>query len=241
MFGFRGNSFRVKYISKNPPSPQENKVRAQKVIALLEEATKHMRPSLTSQIIDLYGRDPFLILISCLLSLRARDSSTITICERLFSHIRTPQALSQLSITQIEHLIYPVNFYKRKAAVLHDIAGDLLERFNGVVPRTEQELLSLPGVGRKTAALVLGTGFGIPALCVDIHVHRISNRLGLVSTTKTIDTERELKKIIPQNQWIEINRLLVIWGQNICVPLSPKCSACVLLPICPQIGVIRHR
>lgn len=219
----------------------ERKLRAQKVIALLEQATKSMRPPLTDLIIEKYGRKPYLILISCLLSLRARDTSTIHICDRLFSRIQSPEALVLLSQEELEKLIYPVTFYHRKAAILHSVSQELLERFDGNVPNTEKALLSISGIGRKTAALVLGHAFGIPALCVDIHVHRISNRLGLVHTTRTIDTETELKKIIDRKYWIAFNRLLVIWGQNICVPISPRCSSCILLPLCLQNGVTRHR
>jgi endonuclease III len=222
-------------------SIHERKLRAQKIIALLEEATKNMRPPLTNQIVDLYGRDPYLILISCLLSLRARDTSTIHVCERLFAQVKTPAAMVALSLDQIEHLIYPVNFYRRKAAVLKSVSLVLLEQFNGKVPSDKKALLSISGIGPKTAALVLGHAFGIPAICVDIHVHRISNRLGLIQTTRTIDTERELELVIPQDKWIVYNYLLVTWGQNVCVPVSPLCNSCVLLPICPQVGVIRHR
>ena len=141
----------------------------------------------------------------------------------------------------IEKLIYPTGFYRKKAALLHEVSQDLIERFKGKVPKTEQELLSINGVGRKTANLVLGVAFDIPAICVDTHVHRVSNRLGLVKTKTVDETEIALKKILPPEYWVEYNHLLVVWGQNICVPISPKCSQCAIAQLCPRIGVTRSR
>jgi endonuclease III len=222
-------------------APTERKSRILKGISLLEQATEGMLPPLIDLIVKEYGKDPFLILISCLLSLRARDTFTITICHRLFAHIRTPEELVKLSIEELQTLLRPLNFYRKKAFVLHEVCTELLNRFNGKVPQTEEELLSLKGVGRKTATLVLGQAFDIPAICVDTHVHRVSNRLGWVQTTKPQDTEEELKKVVPRDKWIKLNYLLVVWGQNICVPISPLCSRCVLFSLCPKIGVTKRR
>lgn len=212
-----------------------------KVIAIAEKATAHMEQPMISKIIQAYGKNPFLILISSLLSLRAKDSTTFLVCKELFKLAKTPQELLKIPIDQLEQLIFATGFYKRKAHLLHQVSKDLIERFDSKVPSTEEELLSIKGVGRKTANLVLGQAFSIPAICVDTHVHRISNRLGWVSTKSPQETEIELKKIVPQDKWIKINHLLVSWGQNICVPISPFCSRCPLSPLCPKIGVKKKR
>jgi endonuclease III len=222
-------------------SLEERKARVAKGIALLEKATEGMEPPLITHIIKEYGKDPFLILISCLLSLRARDTFTITICRKLFARVRTIQELLKLSIPELQEMLYPLNFYKKKAYVLHSVCRELIERFHGEVPPNEEELLSLKGVGRKTATLVLGQAFDIPAICVDTHVHRVSNRLGWVESTKPEETEKQLMEVVPHNKWIALNNLLVMWGQNICVPISPFCSKCVLFDICPKIGVTKIR
>jgi len=179
-----------------------------------------------SKIVDTYGKDPFLILISCLLSLRTRDTVTLPVSLKLFSYARTPTDLLKIPVSQLEKIIYPVGFYKRKSKLLHEISKELIERFDGKVPSNEADLLSLKGVGHKTAALVLGEAFGIPAICVDTHVHRISNLLGLVHTKTPEQTEIELKKILPKKYWIEWGRLLVKWGQN-----TPRSSLISRLPI----------
>lgn len=215
--------------------------RALKIIAILRQATQGMVEPASATIVAEYGRDPFLVLISCLLSLRTKDTVSLPASQRLFVYARTPEQILALPLVEIQKVIYPVGFYRRKASTLQSVSQDLIQRFNGKVPETEAELLSLKGVGRKTANLVLGEGFGKPAICVDTHVHRISNRLGLVTTTNPDDTESELKKILPPEYWTEYNSLLVMWGQNICVPLSPLCSKCPLFNLCPQVGVTRRR
>ncbi len=211
------------------------------VIEILRTTTKSMPKPMVVTIIDEIGRDPFVILISCLLSLRTRDTLTLPVCRQLFSRAISPQQLLNISLSELERLIYPVGFYHQKAKLLHQISRDILERFHGIVPQTEKELLSIKGIGRKTAALVLGEAFGIPALCVDTHVHRISNRLGIIKTKNPSQTERALKNILPAEYWIEWNRLLVTWGQNICVPISPFCSKCAIFNYCERIGVTRNR
>ncbi len=208
---------------------------------LLREATKGMTPTLTQSLIKKYGRDPFIILISCLLSLRARDTMTLPVSLILFERARTPEELLKIPLNELEELLYPLGFYHKKAQVIRSASLELLTRFKGKVPHTEEELLSIKGVGHKTANLILGSAFEIPAICVDTHVHRLANRLGWVQTTHPDDTERELKRLVPQEYWIELNTCLVLWGQNVCVPLSPKCSQCVLNPLCPKVGVTRSR
>lgn len=192
-------------------------------------------------IVDEYGKEPYLVLISCLLSLRTKDTVSWPASRRLFCRATTPSQMLALPIHEIESLIYPVGFYRRKAALMHKVSQDLLNRFGGGVPNTQEELLSLPGIGIKTANLVLAVAFDIPAICVDTHVHRISNRLGLVQTKTVEETERELKLVIPQELWAEYARLMVIWGQNICVPVSPFCSRCAISDLCPKVGVGKRR
>lgn len=219
----------------------DQRTRAIKIIHILEQATKSMVEPASSSIIKQYGRDPFLVLISCLLSLRTKDTTSLPASTRLFEYARTPEQLLAIPIVQIEKIIYPVGFYKRKARVLHYVSATLIERFNSQVPNTAEQLMSIKGIGPKTANLVLGEGFGIPAICVDVHVHRISNRLGLVATDTVEQTERALKEILPSEYWILYNHLLVKWGQNICVPISPFCSKCPLSDLCPKVGVKKRR
>ena len=219
----------------------DKKERALAIIKILRKATKGMEQPASSAIVEQYGRDPYLILISCLLSLRTKDTVSLPASQRLFEHAKTPHQMLDLPIASIEKLIYPTGFYHRKARLLQAVSRDLLDRFNGKVPADLEQLLSIKGVGRKTANLVLGVAFEIPAICVDTHVHRVSNRLGLVKTKTTDETEIELKKILPPEYWIEYNSLMVQWGQNICVPISPKCSQCAIAKLCPRIGVTIHR
>jgi len=192
-------------------------------------------------IVEEFGKDPFLVLTGCMLSLRTKDSVSLPASQRLFQIAKTPQEILELPIKKIEKIIYPVGFYREKAKSLHAVSKKILQDFGGKVPNNEKDLLSLKGVGRKTANLVLGEGFGIPAICVDTHVHRIANRLGLVKTKKPEETEKELKKILPKKYWIEFNTLMVKWGQNICVPISPFCSRCAISQLCPKIGVTKSR
>ncbi len=165
-------------------------------------------------IIAEYGKNPFLILISCLLSLRARDVVTIHACRTLFSRIRTPQELATMPREELEKIIYKTGFYQNKARTLQAVSIALIKHHDAQVPATEAELLALPGVGQKTANLVLGLAFDTPAICVDTHVHRISNLWGIVHTKTPDETEKELKKSIPRDHWIIWNRLLVMLGQN---------------------------
>ena len=218
---------------------QKERVRA--IIRILQIATKGMVEPAATSIVKKYGRNPFLVLISCILSLRTKDATSLAASIRLFEHAKTPQTLIALPQKTIEKLIYPTGFYRQKTRQILAITALLIEKYNGHVPSTEDELLALPGVGPKTTALVLSVGFEIPAICVDTHVHRVSNRLGLVATKNVSETEQQLKQLLPKKYWSEFNSLMVMWGQNICVPISPKCSICPLLPLCPQIGVTRHR
>ncbi len=211
------------------------------VLALLKKATVSLHKPMSVMLVELYGRDPFLILISCLLSLRARDPVTFEVSKKLFARVRTPEQLLQMPLHELEELFYPLGFYRKKAQVVVEVSRVLITRFGGHVPSNEADLLSIKGVGRKTANLVRGEAFGIPALCVDTHVHRLSNRLGWVKTKTPEQTERELQKIVPKDEWISLNHLFVMWGQNVCLPVSPWCSRCVLNSLCPKVGVTKKR
>lgn len=213
-------------------------------IALIISRIKHAMRNLPDPSVTLVGKkfkSPFLVLISCLLSLRTRDTLTLPICERLFPQVSTIDGFLKLTPQQIEKLIYPVGFYKTKARAILSICKDLKERYNNTVPSEIDELLTLQGVGRKTANLVLTEGFGKLGMCVDTHVHRISNRFGYIKTKNAEETEFALRKKLPQKYWIEYNALLVTWGQNICAPISPWCSKCPVNTICDRVGVHQSR
>ena len=182
--------------------------------------------------------DPFQILISALLSARTQDATTLAASTRLFARARTPQAMTTLSVRQIEKLIYPVSFYRNKAVFVRDTSRRLLRDFRGRVPPTLQELMTLPGVGRKTANLVMILAFrSADNICVDIHVHRIANRLGWVRTRTPEETEQALYAAIPKRWWPVINLYLVTWGQNVCRPVYPRCRECAIVADCRRIGV----
>jgi endonuclease III len=184
---------------------------------------------------------PFQILISTIISLRTRDPVTLSSSERLFDVAPDPQSVLKMETSKISELIYPAGFYKRKAENIKQISEILLNKYKGLVPQNLENLLELPGVGRKTANLTLGLSFGIPALCVDTHVHRIPNRMGWVRTETPEKSEFALVKILPEKYWIEINELLVAFGQTVCTPVSPKCSECPFQDGCPRIGVGKSR
>lgn len=186
-------------------------------------------------------RDPFRILIACILSLRTQDTTTGPAAARLFALAATPEAMLRLTPARIERAIYPVGFYRTKARVIRAICRDLLRRFDGRVPDTIEALLTLKGVGRKTANLVVTMGFGKPGICVDTHVHRISNRLGYVRTRTPTETEMALRARLPVRYWIGYNDLLVGFGQNVCTPISPRCSVCPVRDLCRRVGVTTSR
>jgi endonuclease-3 len=184
--------------------------------------------------------DPFQILIGTLLSARTQDATTAAASARLFARAPTPQAMLKLTVRQIEKLIYPVSFYRHKAKHVKETCRMLLDRFGGVVPRTMEELLMLPGVGRKTANLVLILAFKSDRnICVDTHVHRISNRLGWVRTKTPDETEQALYEATDRRWWPIVNLYLVTWGQNVCRPVYPRCGECVIARWCPRVGVTK--
>ncbi|MGA1820135.1 MAG: endonuclease III domain-containing protein [Thermoplasmatota archaeon] len=204
-----------------------------------EEYPRYRMPIVTELVQT--GKDPYKVLISCLLSLRTKDEVTARAQERLFRVAGTPGEMVELEEARIEELIYPVGFYKNKARVLKEVSRTLIGEYGGRVPDDLDELLKLKGVGRKTANLVITMGYDKPGICVDTHVHRISNRLGYVRTRSPEETEMALREKLPPEHWIEINDLLVTWGQNVCKPISPLCSACVVNDLCERVGVERSR
>jgi endonuclease-3 len=181
------------------------------------------------------------VLISCILSLRTKDQTTLDAAKRLFKIAPSCPDMVKLNKSRIERLIYPVGFYRTKAAVILDASRRILKDFSGRVPNNRDLLLGFKGVGRKTANLVLGLGYNIPAICVDTHVHRISNRLGWVNTRIPEETEAALVRIIPRREWIALNTTLVAFGQNICLPVSPFCSRCRISRFCVKKGIKRSR
>ncbi|MDR3019771.1 MAG: endonuclease III [Treponema sp.] len=185
--------------------------------------------------------DPWAVLVSTIISLRTKDEVTLVASERLLKKAKTPALLHDMKEAVIEKLIYPAGFYRNKTTSLKKIAKILLEQYDGKVPSTMDKLLALPGVGRKTANLVLVEAFDIPAICVDIHVHRISNRCGWLESKTPDDTEMILREILPGKYWKRINYLLVLYGQRVCRPVSPFCSQCVIRKYCERSGVVKAR
>ena len=208
-------------------------------------------PQLTKQVRSLHipwvdqmsagDRDPFKILISCILSLRTQDKTTAEASQRLFQLARTPEAMSKLSVERIQKAIYPVGFYRVKARRIKDLGKEIAKKYNGKVPGTIEDLLPLKGVGRKTANLVVTLGYDQPGICVDTHVHRITNRWGLIDTKNPTQTEFALREILPLRYWKKLNGYLVAFGQGICKPISPLCSQCKIRPSCARVGVGRSR
>jgi len=208
------------------------------VMRALARAIDNLALPAVEKIAEESQEDPFEVLISTMLSAQTRDAVTAAASARLFRAARTPRTMAKLTEKQIEKLIYPVSFYRHKATHVKETCRMLVERFRGRVPATMDELLMLPGVGRKTANLVLILSFkSLKNICVDTHVHRISNRLGWVRTRTPEETEQALYKGTRKRWWPFINLYLVTWGQNVCRPLYPRCGACVIREHCPQIGV----
>ena len=214
--------------------------RIAQIIALLEEEAKTWEVPIVTQYAD-DKKGPFTILISTLLSLRTKDEVTEAASKRLFLLADSPESMVSLTAEAIEKAIYPVGFYRNKARSIIAVCRDLIERFQSRVPDTIEELLTLKGVGRKTANLVVTLGYGKEGICVDTHVHRISNRLGYVATRAPDETEFALRGKLPRSYWIRYNTLLVAFGRTICRPVSPLCSRCVIYQDCDRVGVQHHR
>lgn len=212
------------------------------VLSLMKSHNKDFLVPSVTEISHVTNHNPFHVLMSCLISLRTKDAVTIEASKRLFAVADTPEKLLRLPSPRLERLIYPAGFYKTKARRMKEICRILLEQHRGKVPSHLDDLMKLPGVGRKTATITLVYGFGskdyIPA---DVHVHVIANRLGWVSTKRPEDTEQGLMRLVPRRYWPDLNDLFVQFGQNICVTISPRCSACKVRPYCKRVGVTRSR
>ncbi len=206
----------------------------------LGKAIKGLDEPAVEKIAEEQQEDPFQVLIATMLSAQTRDPVTAEASRRLFKVARTPRTMARLSTAEIEKLIYPVSFYRNKAVHVKEACQQLVERFGGRVPGTMEELLTLPGVGRKTANLVLilahRSGDNI---CVDTHVHRISNRLGWVDTRTPEETEHALYRVVDRRWWPVVNLYMVTWGQNVCRPVYPLCGSCAIADLCPRIGVTK--
>jgi len=211
-----------------------------KIISILKREVKKFPVPAVGQI-AIETADPFRILIACLLSLRTRDEVTEAASDRLFQRADTPQKMIALHHDQIEKAIYPVSFYRNKTGQIIELSKILLQRYGGNVPKEMNDLLALPGVGRKTANLVLTVAFQKYGICVDTHVHRISNRLGFIKTKTAEESEMALYAKLPKRYWITYNDILVPYGQFICRPVSPYCSRCKILDLCDKVGVTTSR
>ncbi|MBN2119726.1 MAG: endonuclease III [Candidatus Omnitrophica bacterium] len=211
-----------------------------RIFKLIERQVKGLNVPWVTKVSD-KDKDPYKVLISCILSLRTKDKTTAEASGRLFAKVSNPGQMLKLSGRDIARLIYPVGFYRNKAKVILSLSKDIIDTYKGKVPSSLEKLLGLKGVGRKTANLVLGLSYGVSSICVDTHVHRISNRLGWVATKKPLETEQELMKIMPEKYWIRLNTVFVAFGQNICLPVSPFCGKCRAKKLCPRKKVERHR
>ncbi len=211
------------------------------VLKAIGKAIRSMEEPAVEKIAEETHDDPFRVLIATLLSAQTKDAVTAGASARLFKVAHTPKTMAVLTVARIERLIYPVSFYRTKARHVKQACRQILDDFGGVVPRTMEELLTLAGVGRKTANLVLILSHASQDnICVDTHVHRISNRLGWVKTRTPDQTEQALYRVVPRKWWPDVNLYLVTWGQNVCKPVYPRCRACVVSALCPRKGVTRE-
>jgi endonuclease-3 len=211
------------------------------VLKSIGRAIRSLEEPAVEKIAEETQEDPFQVLIATMLSAQTKDAVTAAASDRLFKVASTPKAMAALPVGRIERLIYPVSFYRNKARHVKETCRQLLARYGGHVPDTMEELLTLPGVGRKTANLVLILSHASRNnICVDTHVHRISNRLGWVKTKTPDQTEQALYKVVPRKWWADVNLYLVTWGQNVCKPVYPRCRACVASTMCPRLGVTKE-
>ncbi|KRT65290.1 MAG: DNA-(apurinic or apyrimidinic site) lyase, endonuclease III [Candidatus Dadabacteria bacterium CSP1-2] len=211
-----------------------------KIVRILSKETPKWDAPIVTLTAETY-HDPFRVLISTILSLRTQDTTTAKVSKRLFELADNPQDMLKLSVKVIEKVIYPIGFYKTKARTIRYLCRELIDKYKSRVPDDLDELLKLKGVGRKTANLVVTLGYGKAGICVDTHVHRISNRLGYIKTKTPLETEMLLRKKLPKKYWIEYNDLLVSFGQHLCRPISPWCSVCPIESYCDKVGVDKSR
>jgi len=213
-----------------------NKIFLKKIFVELDKIVPTLQVPV-AELIKSRGADPFRILIITILSARTKDSLLVKKIPDIFENIGDLESLESISLKRLEKILYPIGFYKTKARHLKQLVTILKQDFDGRIPDTIEDLITLPGVGRKTANLVLNTAFGKPAICVDVHVHRISNRLGLVKTNSPFETEMKLRESLPKIYWNKINHYFVAYGQSICKPLNPSCSSCSLKKYCTYASI----
>ncbi len=218
----------------------EKNVDISRIYKILNKEVKEYKVPVVD-LIKIKTQSHFKVLVATILSARTKDETTIKVCERLFSKIKEVNDFEKLSESEIEKLIYPVGFYKTKAKYLKKLPRVLKEEFNGKIPSEIDDLLKLPGVGRKTANLVRSVGFKKPAMAIDVHCHRIFNRLGYIKTKNPYETEMILRNKLPKKYWEKINSLFVAFGQHLCRPVSPYCSKCPIIDYCNQVGVDKKR
>ena len=219
---------------------KEKRTNIEKIIRILRKYVQNL-PVPIVELIEAQTKDPFKVLITTILSARTKDETTTRVVLKLFKKIKKLEDLDKYTVKEIEKLIYPVGFYKNKAKYLKELPKKIEELFEGKIPSTIDELIKLPGVGRKTANLVVAVAFQKPAICVDVHVHRITNRLGYVKTKTPLETEMKLREILPKKHWMTYNTYMVAFGQHTCRPISPKCSQCPIEKYCEKIGVKTKR
>jgi endonuclease-3 len=228
-------------VSVRAPVPVPGTITVRRMSAVLSRVAKHLRGSEQSLAVTKQKRDPFRVLVACLISLRTKDEVTDVAAPRLLAVAPTPAKLAKTPVRRIEKLIFPAGFYRTKARVLRALGETLVSEHDSRVPDTIDGLVALHGVGRKTANLVVTLGYGKPGICVDVHVHRISNRLGFVRTRSPNETETALRRRLPRRWWLDVNDLLVAFGRSICTPVSPWCSRCPVRGLCLRVGVGRTR
>lgn len=207
-----------------------------KIYKALEKQFKSY-PAPVVDLIEAQTKDPFKILVTTMLSARTKDQTTSEVAHRLFETVNKPADLNKYTVEELEKMVYPVGFFRNKARYLKELPKVLKKEFNSIIPEEIDNLIKLPGVGRKTANLVRTIAFKKPAICVDVHVHRICNRFGYIKTKTPFETEMALRGKLPKKYWININSYLVAFGQNHCTPLNPKCSTCTIYIECERVGV----
>ncbi len=217
-----------------------NKGNIDKVVGIVKESVKKYDMPVLERFND-SKKDPYWVLIPCILSLRAKDEATAVVSENLYKIAPTPEKVLKIPLKKMEQIVYKTGFYHVKAKNVLNITRIILEKYKGKVPDDIDELLTIPGVGRKTANLVVTVAFKKPGICVDTHVHKICNRWGYVDTKDADHTEMRLREILPKKHWMKINLYLVLFGQNVCLSVSPLCSECPLGKLCPRIGVTVSR
>lgn len=222
-----------------PSEPFLNMGQIEIAIQILEDYYKNRERTTLNSMRGI--EDPFKILISCLISLRVKDEITDKIVEELFKHISSPEEIINMSLAKLEKIIFSSGYYKVKAKTLKHVSHEIKERFHNKVPETKEELLSIKGIGPKTANVVLNFAFNKEVIPVDVNVHRISNRLGWVKEKTAEKTEKSLELVLPRKYWKEINALFILHGKTICLPISPYCSKCPVNMLCPKIGVKKSR